>query len=328
MLDFNNKIILSPMVRVCNFAFRQLCLKYGADLVFSEKILDMRLINSDRRINNQLGTVDFINKTDQSLVFRTAASEHGKIILQIGTADPNLALLAAKKVAGDVAGIDVNMSDRKEYSQTNGIGSALLSDPDRARDILKNLVQNLSIPVTCKIRVLPNDQDTLDLVKVLESTNIKAITIHGRTKYEKMQAPFHTKIIQKICQNSKLPIIVNGGSREIDTYADILRFKESCGASSVMVARAALWNCSIFLKEGKLPLDEVIKDFLKLCMNYETSFGQAKHCVLAMLRAGKHESHLKMEQKTMYTTTMQQLCDFWNLETYAPPTSTQSSKRK
>jgi hypothetical protein len=31
-----------------------------------------------------------------------------------------------------------------------------------------------------------------------------------------------------------------------------------------MVARAAMWNMSIFRKEGNLPLDDVIKRFLEI----------------------------------------------------------------
>lgn len=34
--------------------------------------------------------------------------------------------------------------------------------------------------------------------------------------------------------------------------ADIIKFKEDCGAASVMVARAAQTNVSVFRKEGVL----------------------------------------------------------------------------
>ena len=36
------------------------------------------------------------------------------------------------------------------------MGAALLQKPDLIEAILRKLVENLSIPVTCKIRVLPN----------------------------------------------------------------------------------------------------------------------------------------------------------------------------
>lgn len=46
-------------------------------------------------------------------------------------------------------------------------------------------------------------------------------------------------------------MIANGGSKEIERHSHILRFKESCGASSVMIARAAQWNPSIFTNDGR-----------------------------------------------------------------------------
>ena len=60
---------------------------------------------------------------------------------------------------------------------------------------------------------------------------------------------------------------VSGGSNVIKKYEDIELFRKSCGADSVMIARAAMWNCSIFRKEGPIPLDDVIKRFLEI-VNY------------------------------------------------------------
>jgi tRNA-dihydrouridine synthase 2 len=59
-------------------------------------------------------------------------------------------------------------------------------------------------------------------------------------------------------------VIANGGSNEIKTYEDIAAFKASCGVSSVMLARVAMWNCSIFRPEGMLPLDTVLRRFLEI----------------------------------------------------------------
>lgn len=76
----------------------------------------------------------------------------------------------------------------------------------------------------------------------------------------------------------------SGGSKDIDTYEDIQRFQKSTGAASVMVARAAQWNSSVFRASGKLPLDEVIVAYLKLCIEYDNVFTNTKYCVQMMLR--------------------------------------------
>ena len=60
------------------------------------------------------------------------------------------------------------------------MGSALLTDPERVRDILTTLVQGLRKPVTCKIRLLPSREDTIKLVRVIEGTGVSALAVHGR----------------------------------------------------------------------------------------------------------------------------------------------------
>jgi tRNA-dihydrouridine synthase 2 len=50
----------------------------------------------------------------------------------------------------------------------------------------------------------------------------------------------------------------------IKNYEDIEKFKNDCGVTSVMVARAAMWNCTVFRKDGVLPLDDVIKRYLQI----------------------------------------------------------------
>lgn len=50
-LDFKNKIILAPMVRVGTLPMRLLALRYGADLVYSEEIIDFKFLRTYRYEN-------------------------------------------------------------------------------------------------------------------------------------------------------------------------------------------------------------------------------------------------------------------------------------
>lgn len=45
-IDYRNKICLAPMVKVGTLATRLLALKYGADLVYSEEIIDFKFLGS------------------------------------------------------------------------------------------------------------------------------------------------------------------------------------------------------------------------------------------------------------------------------------------
>lgn len=45
-----------------------------------------------------LGTVDYVDQSDGTIVFRTCSLEKGKVVLQIGTCDPERALKVGQLV--------------------------------------------------------------------------------------------------------------------------------------------------------------------------------------------------------------------------------------
>ena len=98
-LDYVGKMILAPMVKIGTLPTRLLALDYGADLVYTEEIIDFKLLRSTRIENELLGTVDYIDETDGSLTLRVAPErERGHLVLQIGTNNPERAVKVAKMV--------------------------------------------------------------------------------------------------------------------------------------------------------------------------------------------------------------------------------------
>ena len=51
-MDFKNKLVLAPMVRVGSLPMRLLALKYGADIVYSPETIDKRLMTASRIVNS------------------------------------------------------------------------------------------------------------------------------------------------------------------------------------------------------------------------------------------------------------------------------------
>ncbi|KAG8223059.1 hypothetical protein J437_LFUL002007 [Ladona fulva] len=206
-LDYRNKVILAPMVRAGTLPLRLLALDYGADIVYCEELIDWKLLRSVRKVNEVLGTIDYIDQTDGTVVFRTCSKEKDKLVLQIGTCSAERASKVAKKVEQDVAAIDINMGCPKEFSIKGGMGAALLSKPDLACEIISTLSSQLSIPVTCKIRLLSSTENTIDLCKRLEASGASAIAIHGRTKEERPQHPNRNEEIAIVAKSLSVPVI-------------------------------------------------------------------------------------------------------------------------
>ncbi|XP_076316481.1 dihydrouridine synthase 2 isoform X2 [Tachypleus tridentatus] len=273
-LKFNNKIILAPMVRVGTLPMRLLALDFGADIVFTEELIDYRLLKCQRFINKVLGTIDYIDD-DENVVFRTCSKERSKVVLQMGTCDPGRALAVAKLVEKDVAGIDVNMGCPKEFS----------------------------------IKL----EDTVALAKLIESTGVAGLTIHGRTKEERPQHQNRTHIIKAVAAVLSIPVIANGGSGEISCYSDIEKFRLATNASSVAIARQAEWNCSIFRPEGKLPLDEIIIAYLKYAIDYDNNVMNTKYCIQQMLgslqETVRGKAFLNAQQ-------IHEICELWGMKGY------------
>lgn len=146
------------------------------------------------------------------------------MVLQIGTSDPSRAAQVARMVEADVAGIDVNMGCPKKFSLLGGMGAALLGEPEKAAAILRKLVETVAVPVTCKIRVLPDLEETLRLCDTLAATGIGAIAVHGRTIEERPQHPNRDHVLKRISDRLAIPVIANGGSRDIQKHSDILRY--------------------------------------------------------------------------------------------------------
>lgn len=53
-MDYRNKNILAPMVRVGTLPMRLLALHYGADIVYTEELVDWKLLKTTRRENREL----------------------------------------------------------------------------------------------------------------------------------------------------------------------------------------------------------------------------------------------------------------------------------
>ncbi|KAL6093502.1 hypothetical protein STEG23_004992 [Scotinomys teguina] len=76
-----------------------------------------------------------------------------------------------------------------------------------AVQILSTLVKGAHRPVTCKIRILPSLEDTLNLVKRIERTGISAIAVHGRNREERPQHPVSCEVIRAIAETLSIPVI-------------------------------------------------------------------------------------------------------------------------
>ena len=204
-----------------------------------------------RRLENDTDNPDA--KNGAVLLRIDPTVERHKLIYQMGTGEPNLALDAALTVVKDVDGLDVNMGCPKKFSVSGGMGSALLSDVKRACDIIQTLRRNINCnkPVSAKIRLLDEDnpKPTVDFVRALVKAGANAIAIHGRIRGDEshIMARWGTliEVVKelKMCGDVNVPIVING---DLYTREDIREMKWRTGCDGIMLARPALYNIGLF----------------------------------------------------------------------------------
>ncbi|GAA6028018.1 hypothetical protein JCM8097_001832 [Rhodosporidiobolus ruineniae] len=152
-LPYERGMHLAPMVRIGTLPVRLMALEYGAELVWGPEIVDKALIGSERKVDEQSGVVSFV-KNGRS-IFECHPVEKPRLIFQLGSASPELAVQALKVIEGDVGGVGLNCGCPKAFSLQGGMGAALLKDPERLCSILRALVASTDLPIDAKIRLLP-----------------------------------------------------------------------------------------------------------------------------------------------------------------------------
>lgn len=304
-VDYRHKVVLAPMVRSGELPSRLLALKYGADLVWGPETIDLSMIGTNKRFNSVTSTIDFTRLPSnsskipppfpkESLIYRLHPALEGKrLIFQLGTASPALAVTAARLVASHVAGIDVNAGCPKPFSTTGGMGAALLQTPELLASILTALVKDIGevykIGISVKIRLLETSEKTKLLVQRLCQTGITGLTVHCRTTQMRPRERAlrdQLRVIADACREAGVACLMNGDVKNKD---EALQLIQDYGVDGAMIATAAEANPSCFRKAnegGLLPWKEVASEYVKVALHVENKFGNTKF-LLSQLIPGK-----------------------------------------
>ncbi|KAJ2003137.1 tRNA-dihydrouridine synthase 2 [Coemansia thaxteri] len=309
---YRSGFFLAPMVRVGTLPMRLLSLRYGADLVWTPEIVDKSIIGCERVVDDKTGVITYMKNNKD--IFTTHPSERQKVVFQLGSAGPETALAAARTVEQDVAGFDLNCGCPKKFSLQGGMGAALMSDPARLCSILEALVAHIDLPITCKIRVFDDAEQTLALVRQIAATGISALTVHCRTRdMRPRHKAMWNRLNDVVRELPHLPIILNG---DVFEFADVQRAREATGASSVMTARGAAANPSIFRRDGKVSDMDAAVEYTKYAVRTSSNFIFAKYTLLQMYPDTKSESFFALRSTRRYKDMCQAmgLAEFYQSE--------------
>ena len=226
-----NKVILAPMAGVTNEAFFYVARKYGAGLLCSEMVSDKGLIYHNEK------TLSLLKFDDSLRPFSIQIFGSKKEELR------DAAIMVEKIAHPDI--IDINMGCSVPKILKSGAGAALLKDPNYIYEIVKAVVDAVSVPVTVKIRsgFDHRNENFIEVGKAIERAGAKAVALHPRTKTDLFKGNANWNQIKELKEALSIPVIGNG---DIKTPEDAKRMLDETGCDFVMIGRAAMGNPFIF----------------------------------------------------------------------------------
>ncbi|KZV66563.1 FMN-linked oxidoreductase [Peniophora sp. CONT] len=297
--DYKNGVVLAPMVRSSALPTRLMSLKYGAKLVWGPEIVDKAILHAKRVVDPVSGTISYMGQQSKAM-FTCHPLEKPYFIFQIGSANPDLAVQAAKVVMEDVAGVELNCGCPKPFSTSGGMGAALLSTPDLLCSILSALRRELPphISVSAKIRLLSTQDETKALVSRILDTGVNCLTIHCRTRSMRKTEPARIERMREIVEyirtlGKDVAIVQNG---DCVGYEDARKIRAITGADSCMIATAAESNPSVFSPTPLADLEQtLIPSYLRLSKFLNNHWASTKFSVSQF--KGTHKATTKASSK-------------------------------
>ena len=160
----------------------------------------------------------------------------------------------------------------------------MLENTELITSIVKKLSEGLKIPVTCKVRVLKTEEETIALCKAIEEAGCSILTVHGRLREHKKNliGPCSWDIIKKVKESVNIPVFANGGIR---TYEDVQRWLDFTGWDGVMTSEAILENPAFFHTEWR-HIEDVMIDFLDIAEKYDEDINTIRNHLYKSLYSG------------------------------------------
>ena len=232
-IDLGEKpVLLAPMEDVTDPAFRLMCKKFGADMVYTEFVSAHALRRS-------------VSKT---LLKLNISDEERPVAIQIYGKDTETMVEAARIVEQAKPDIlDLNFGCPVKRVAGKGAGSGLLQNIPKMLEITRAVVNAVRIPVTVKTRLGWDAEHKIivPLAEQLQDCGIEALTIHGRTRAQMYTGEADWTLIGEVKNNPRMriPIIGNG---DVTTPQRAQECFDRYGVDAIMVGRASFGRPWIF----------------------------------------------------------------------------------
>jgi nifR3 family TIM-barrel protein len=273
------------MEDVTDTAFREVVLKTAATgklhLLFSEftSVEGMCHPVGHDKVKHRLK----INESEQILL----KEKNIKLIAQIWGKDPEKYYKTAQFIANetDFDAIDINMGCPVKNVVKNGCCSALITQPELAKEIILATREATNLPLSVKTRIGFKQVVTESWISHLLNTPIDALTIHGRIQKQMSEGEADWNEIAKAVKlrDELAPHIKIIGNGDVDSYQEGLEKCKEFGVDGVMIGRGIFKNPWFFHPDKKdIAMEEKIELMKEHTRLFDKTWGDSKN--FAILR--------------------------------------------
>lgn len=299
--NLNKPILaLAPMAGITDSAFRQICRKYGADVVYSEMASASALFfhpapkssfsnktNPKNLVDNKKPRFWCGVKPVKTLELVRFNKKERPYVVQLFGKDPEHFAKAAKIITEKIKpdGIDINFGCPAKKVFSHGSGCALMLDLKLARKIIYAVCENTTLPVSIKIRAGVKNSSALEFIKKTKDLPYCAVMIHGRTYESGFSGAIDWKIISTIKKMIPDKIVLGNGG--ILTSLDAREiFQKYPNIDGLGIARGA-WGRPYIFDEIKTEKKYDLKKIKKIMLKHAKLIWRDKK-ELGMLEIRKH----------------------------------------
>ena len=276
-----NKVVMAPMASISNPAYMKICEDFGVGYAVSE------LISAEAIVRGNKKTFDMFKGYDKLDI---------PIAVQLFGSNPEVMGRAAK-IVSDLnlfSVIDLNFGcPVPKVAIHSEAGSGLLKYPEKIREIVRCVVNSVSIPVTVKIRSGWdfNSINAVAIAKICEEEGARCICVHARTRSQGYSGKADWSIIKAVKESVCIPVIGNG---DIRSGEDARRILDETGCDAVMIGRALLGNPWLirevvsYLEEGIIISKPTNLDRINMCIKHLELLSEIKAEKVASLEIRNH----------------------------------------
>jgi nifR3 family TIM-barrel protein len=272
--------LLAPMEDVTDTVFREIVAGMTTPgklhAVFTEftSVEGMNHPKGRERVSERL----IVNESERVLLKK----QNIKLVAQIWGRNPEVYYNVAKYISENYTfdGLDINMGCPVKKIIKTGACSALIGEPDLAREIILATKEGTRLPVSVKTRTGIKEHQTEEWMEHLLEVDPAAIILHGRTQKMQSDGTANWEEIAKAVEmkNRLKPHIPVYGNGDVYSYSDGLKRIGETNADGVMIGRGIFQNPWFFSPEkDEISAQERIQKLLEHTQLFEKTWGGIKN---------------------------------------------------